>query len=215
MSKRLTEAIVEIREEEALRIVEDAVAKGEDLFNILDSCQEGLKIVGEKFQKEEYFLPELVASGEMLKKISDIVKPQLAKSAARDRAGGRKRGKIVLGTVRGDIHDIGKDIVKLVLDANGFEVVDLGVDVPEETFVSAVREAQPQVVAISSLLTPAYNSMKSTIEALEKARLRDKIKIIIGGGQVDEIVRKYVKADAYGVDAMAAVNLAKQWIPER
>lgn len=211
MSTKLVEAMVNIQEDEALQIMKKAIDEGENSYIILNDCQEAMKIVGEKFEKGEYFLPELIACGEMLKKISDIVKPGLV--AAQKMGGSEKRGKIVIGTVRGDIHNIGKDIVKLVLEGNGFEIRDLGVDVPEEVFVTAVKEVQPQIVAMSGILTLAYDAMKSTVEALEKAGLRKKVKVMIGGGQAYERVRDYVKADAYGVDAMAAVRLANQWIP--
>jgi 5-methyltetrahydrofolate--homocysteine methyltransferase len=118
----------------------------------------------------------------------------------------------MIGTVAGDIHNIGKDIVTFMLDVSGFEVLDLGIDVPVEVFVEKAKAFQPQVIGLSGLLTLAFDSMKQTVEALEKAGLRDKVKIMIGGGQVDEEVKKHTKADAYGKDAMAAVTLCKQWI---
>jgi 5-methyltetrahydrofolate--homocysteine methyltransferase len=118
----------------------------------------------------------------------------------------------VLGSVKGDIHDIGKDIVKFLLDVNGFEVHDLGVDVPPERFVEAIREVQPGVVGMSALLTTVFESMKNTVAAIQEAGLRDNVKIMIGGGTVSEEVRAYSGADAYGKDAVAAVNLAKEWI---
>jgi trimethylamine corrinoid protein len=208
MSKELVNAIAEIREDDALRMVQETVEKGGDLDGVLRDCQEAMNIVGERYEKGDYFLPELIMSGEMLKKISDIVKPKLVGGGA---AAGPKKGKIVLGTVRGDIHDIGKDIVGFMLDVNGFEVHDLGVDVPEEKFVEAVKAGNPQVVALSGFLTLAYDSMKTTIEALEKAGVRKGVKIMIGGGQITEMVKDYVKADAFGMDAVAAVKLAKQW----
>ena len=116
----------------------------------------------------------------------------------------------MLGTVRGDIHDIGKDIVGFVLDVNGFEVTDLGINVPEEKFVEAVKSVHPQVVALSGFLSVAFDTMKSTIEALDAAGLRSGVRVIIGGGQMDNTVRDYVGADAYGSDAMAAVAFAKE-----
>lgn len=130
-------AIVNIKEDEALQIVKEAIEEEKDPYEILASCKEAMKIVGGRFEKHEYFLPELIASGEMLKRVSDILRPGL-ESAQKTGSGSRKRGKVVLGTVRGDIHDIGKDIVGLMLDANGFEVIDLGVDVPEAEFVATV-----------------------------------------------------------------------------
>ena len=126
--------------------------------------------------------------------------------------GAQKSGKVIIGTVAGDIHDIGKDIVTFMLDVSGFDVLDLGVDVPVETFVTKIKEFQPQVVGLSGFLTLAFDSMKQTVEAIEKAGLRDKVKIMIGGGQIDDEVRKYVKADAYGKDAVAGVQLARKWI---
>ncbi len=209
MGKELVAAISEIREDDALRMVQEAVDKGENLDSILTDCQAAMNIVGERYEKGDYFLPELIMSGEMLKKISDLVKPKLG--AAATAGGAKKKGKVVLGTVRGDIHDIGKDIVGFMLDVNGFDVHDLGVDVPEDKFVEAVKTDKPQVVALSGFLTLAYDSMKSTVDALDKAGLRKGVKVMIGGGQITEMVKDYVKADAFGMDAVAAVRLAKQW----
>lgn len=213
MSEELINAIADMKEDEALRMVQEAIDKGEDPAGILRDCQAAMHIVGDRYEKSEYFLPELIMSGEILKRISDIVKPkQVDESAAKD-DGDTRVGKVVLGTVRGDIHDIGKDIVGFMLDVNGFDVTDLGVDVPEEQFVKAIKDVQPQVVALSGFLTLAYDSMKTTIEAIREAGLRDKVKIMIGGGQINDMVRDYVAADAYGIDAMAAVRLTKEWIP--
>lgn len=210
MSKELVKAISEIREDDALRMVEETVKKGGDLEGILKDCQEAMNIVGQRYETGDYFLPELIMSGEMLKRISDLVKPKLAATGGA-KGGAAKKGQVVLGTVRGDIHDIGKDIVGFMLDVNGFEVDDLGVDVPEEKFVEAVKKGKAQIVALSGFLTLAYDSMKSTVDALKKAGLRDQVKVMIGGGQITEMVKDYVKADAYGMDAVAAVRLAKQW----
>jgi 5-methyltetrahydrofolate--homocysteine methyltransferase len=118
----------------------------------------------------------------------------------------------LIGTVAGDIHDIGKNIVTFMLDVSGYNVLDIGIDVPVPVFVEKIKEFQPQVVGLSGFLTLAFDSMKKTIEALEQAGLRDGLKIMIGGGQMDDEVRKYVHADAYGKDAVAAVNLCRQWI---
>jgi 5-methyltetrahydrofolate--homocysteine methyltransferase len=123
-----------------------------------------------------------------------------------------KKGKVLIGTVAGDIHDIGKDIVTFMLDVSGYDVLDIGIDVPVQVFVDKIKEFQPSVVGLSGFLTLAFESMKKTIEALEKSGLRNNVKVMIGGGQIDDEVRKYVKADAYGKDAVAAVNLCKQWI---
>lgn len=210
MSAALVKAISEMKEDEALRLVEAAIKKGGDLNSVLEDCQKAMAIVGQRYENGEYFLPELIMSGEMLKKITELVKPKLGKSAAKSGKSAAK-AKIVLGTVRGDIHDIGKDIVGFMLDVNGFEVNDLGVDVPEAKFVEAVKKDKPQIVALSGFLTLAYDSMKSTVEALNKAGLRKGVKIMIGGGQITERVKDYVRADAFGLDAVAAVRLAKEW----
>lgn len=208
MAHELVEAIVGMKEKDALRITEEMLERGDDPQSVLDLGQEAMQVVGDKFEEGSYFLPELMLSGEMLKKMAELIKPKLAAQAEQ-----RERlGTVVLGTVRGDIHDIGKDIVGFVLDINGFEVVDLGINVPEETFVSAVREHKPQVLALSGFLSLAFDSMKSTVEQVRAAGLGDGLKVIIGGGQMDETVRAFTEADAYGDDAMAAVAYAKQTV---
>jgi len=208
MTHVLIEAISDMKEAEALGIVDDLLAKGEDPQKILDLSSEAMKVVGERYQEGTYFLPELIMSGEMLRKIGDVLKPKLAEKTDQQ----KKLGVVVLGTVRGDIHDIGKDIVGFMLDVNGFEVIDLGIDQPEEAFVEAVKNSKPQVLALSGFLSVAFDSMKSTIEQVEKAGLREGLKVIIGGGQMDDTVRKYTGADAYGDDAMAAVAFAKETV---
>ena len=204
----LVEAMANMKEKDALRIVDEMLEKGEDPNYILDLSSEAMAVVGERYQEGTYFLPELIMSGEMLKKIGEVLKPRLA--ASTDQA--KKLGVVVLGTVRGDIHDIGKDIVGFLLEVNGFEVFDLGIDQPEENFVEAVKEHRPQVLALSGFLSVAFDSMKSTVQQVETAGLRKDLKIIIGGGQMDETVRAYTGADAYGDDAMAAVAFAKKTV---
>jgi methanogenic corrinoid protein MtbC1 len=208
VAHELVEAMANMKEKDALRIVDEMLAKGEDPNKILDLSSEAMQVVGERYQEGTYFLPELIMSGEVLKKIGEILKPHLA--TKQDQA--KKLGTVVLGTVRGDIHDIGKDIVGFMLEVNGFEVIDIGIDQPEAKFVEAVKEHQPQVLALSGFLSVAFDSMKSTIEEVEAAGLRTDLKVIIGGGQMDETVRKYTGADAYGDDAMAAVAFAKETV---
>jgi 5-methyltetrahydrofolate--homocysteine methyltransferase len=208
MSHELVEAIVLMREKDALRITEEALARGESPQSILAACQEAMRVVGERYQDGSYFLPELIMSGEMLKKIAVLVKSEFVAQAP----AGEKLGRVVLGTVRGDIHDIGKDIVGFLLGVNGFEVTDLGINVPEAKFVEAVKEHRPQVLALSGFLSVAFDTMKSTVEALQVAGLREDLRIIIGGGQMDELVRTFTGADAYGDDAMAAVAFAKKTV---
>ncbi|MFC2021330.1 B12-binding domain-containing protein [Chloroflexota bacterium] len=212
MSSKLVTALVNLQEDEALQIVNEEIDKGENPYNILNDCQEAMEIVGQNYEKGEYYVPELIMSGEMLKKISNIVRPKLA-SAKKVGEGSVKLGKVVIGTVHGDVHDIGKDIVALILDVNGFEVHDLGVDVAQEKFVEAVKELKPQIVAMSGFLTLAYDAMKSAIEALDKAGLRKDVKVMIGGGQINDMVNTHTKADGWGINAMTAVRLAKEWVP--
>jgi len=207
MAHDLVKALVDLKEEEALRIVEEKLSAGEDPLKILDDARGGMEIVGKRFANSEYFIPDLVYSGEILKEITDLVRPKLTKAAEVKRL-----GKVVFGTVAGDIHDIGKDIVVFMLDVNGFEVYDLGVDVPAQEFVDKIKETNTGILGLSGFLTLAFDSMKETVEAIKDAGLRDRVKIMIGGGQIDEEIRKYTSADAYGRDAMTAVSLAKEWI---
>lgn len=207
MAKNLVNALADLKEAEAIAIVNEKLSKQEDPLKILEEARKGMEIVGKRFASGEYFIPDLMYSGEILKSITDLVKPMITKS------GDVKRlGKIVFGTVAGDIHDIGKDIVVFMLDVNGFEVFDLGIDVPAERFVEKIKETGAPIVGLSGFLTLAFDSMKNTIDAIKAAGLRDKVKIMIGGGQITEEVRQYTGADAYGKDAMAGVALAKQWV---
>jgi 5-methyltetrahydrofolate--homocysteine methyltransferase len=196
-----------LKEKEALKIVEDRLSAGEDPVKILDDARRALEVVGKRFSDCEYFIPDLVYSGEILKQITDMVKPKLTKAAA-----AKRLGKVVVGTVAGDIHDIGKDIVVFMLDVNGFEVFDLGIDVPVQKFVDKIKETGSKVVGLSGFLTLAFQSMKDTVEAIKKAGLQNDVKIMIGGGQIDDQVKGFTGADAYGKDAMEAVKLAKGWI---
>jgi len=207
MAADLVNIVADLKEQEALKIVKDRLGAGEDALKILGDARKGMEVVGKRFAESQYFIPDLVYSGEILKAISELVKPKLTKAA-----GTKKLGKVVFGTVAGDIHDIGKDIVVFMLDVSGFEVIDLGVDVPVQKFVDKIKESGAPVVGLSGFLTLAFDSMKQTIEAIQSAGLRDKVKVMIGGGQITEEVRKYTGADAFGKDAMAGVSLAKKWI---
>jgi methanogenic corrinoid protein MtbC1 len=206
MSKELVNAIADMREAETLKLVKEMVEGGSEPMAILGAAREAMDIVGKRYEEGAYFLPELMLAGEMLNQITDILKPELAKLPEI-----KRHGKVLIGTVAGDIHDIGKNIVTFMLDVNGFEVLDLGVDVPPQKFVEAIQDFQPQVVGLSGFLTLAFDAMKETLEAIEAAGLRDKVKIMIGGGQINEDIKEYTGADAYGNDAMAGVSLAKKW----
>jgi methanogenic corrinoid protein MtbC1 len=206
MAKDLVKTLADLREQEAIKIVEERLKAKEDPLKILEDARKGMEIVGKRFASSEYFIPDLVYSGEILKSVTEMVKPKLTKAAE-----SKKLGKVVFGTVAGDIHDIGKDIVVFMLDVNGFEVHDLGVDVPAQRFVDKIKETGAPIVGLSGFLTLAFDSMKQTLEAIKAAGLRDKVKVMIGGGQITEEVTKYTGADAYGKDAVAGVTLAKKW----
>jgi 5-methyltetrahydrofolate--homocysteine methyltransferase len=207
MASDLVTAMVELREEEVLELVEERLRAGDDPLDILSDTRKALTIIGNRFEEKEYFIPELVFAGEIASEVSEILQPELTTEGEAEYL-----GTIVIGTVAGDIHDIGKNIVSFMLDTSGFKVNDLGIDVSPETFVDSIRETEPDVVGLSGFLTFSYDMMKETIEAIAEAGLRDQVKIMIGGGQIDDQVVRYANADAHGPDAMAAVSLAKQWV---
>jgi 5-methyltetrahydrofolate--homocysteine methyltransferase len=180
-----------------------------DPLRVLELCRNAMDIVGKRFEAGEYFLPELVLAGEMLEKIGAIAKPLIQSKPG---TAPRKLGKVLIGTVHGDLHDIGKNIVTFMLDINGFEVRDIGIDVPVQKFIDEVNAFQPAVLGLSGFLTLAFDSMKETIEALEAAGVRQNLKIMIGGGQIDDAVRSYTGADAFGTNAITAVSLCKNWL---
>jgi len=207
MSGELVKLLSDLKEPEALAFVEKALGEGVDPMDLLGEAKEAMNIVGQRFASDEYFIPDLVFSGVILKRIVEMLEPRLKKGQEEERL-----GKVVIGTVAGDIHDIGKDLVVFMLDVNGFEVLDLGIDVPVQKFVDTIKETGTTVVGLSGFLTLAFQSMKDTVDAIKETELRDNVKIMIGGGQIDEQVRSYTGADAYGKDAMEAVQLAKDWI---
>lgn len=206
MSEQLIRLIAEMDDEQAVNLARELLAQGTDPLEILNDCRAAMEVVGKRFEEGEYFIPELILAGETVKAITAEVKPLLQHETQ-----GQKSGKILIGTVKGDIHDIAKDIVVFMLDVSGFEVKDLGVDVPVEKFVEEVKTYQPDIVALSGFLTLAYSSMKETVDGITAAGLRDRVKIMVGGGTVDAQVCAYAKADGWGTTAMTAVTLARQW----
>ncbi len=201
------EVLVDLNEDAVREQLKSRLNSGEDPLAIMNDVKSAMKIIGDKFSEKEYFLPELIMSGEILKDIFEVLQPKLKKGQTEG-----SKGKIILGTVAGDIHDIGKDIVRFMLDVNGYEVIDLGVDVTAEKFIAAVKEHKPKVLALSGFLTLSFDSMKEIIEKLKADGLRDSIKIMIGGGTVDERIVEFVGADKYGNSAVEAVKLADQWM---
>ena len=207
MTQELTQAIVDLREDDALAMVDDLLASGADAVGILADCKAAMDVIGEKFAGGEAFIPELIMAGEIMTGVSAKLKPHLVGSAPEE-----KLGVIVIGTVQGDIHDIGKDIVATMLDIAGFDVVDLGVDVKVDRFVATAREKDARIIAMSCLLTSAIDAMKSVVAAAGEAGIRGDVKLMIGGAPITGQVVAYTGADGFGKDAVEAVELAKQWI---
>jgi 5-methyltetrahydrofolate--homocysteine methyltransferase len=208
--KELIEWLADMDEERAVaRAKKMLLEDGANPMRVLDICRAAMDIVGKRFEEGEYFLPELVLAGEMLDNIGAVAKPLIKQG---DGEAAAKLGKVLIGTVHGDLHDIGKNIVTFMLDINGFEVKDIGVDVPVETFIEEINAFQPDIVGLSGFLTLAFDSMKETIAAFGAAGIRDRFKVMIGGGQIDETVRAYTGADAFGVNAVEAVSLSKGWM---
>ena len=210
MSKDLVDAMVHMHEAEAMELAEKMLEAGKDPLQVLDLGREALEIVGKRFEAGKYFLPELIMSGEMLKKISKIAKPFIKEESNPKKA---TAGKVVIGSVKGDIHDIGKDMVTFMLDINGFEVHDLGVDVSPEYVAEQACQIQPDLVGLSGLLTSSYDSMRETILRLRDAGCR--APVIIGGGQLNEQVFHYIGADHWTTDAVAGVELCRQLVSWR
>jgi methylmalonyl-CoA mutase cobalamin-binding domain/chain len=198
---KIIEAIIELDELVALELADEMIKSGIDPVEILERCREGMSIVGEKFEKGDFFLSEMIMAAEIFNQIMNIVKPHLKSTMP------ESKGKIVIGTVEGDVHDIGKNIVIALLEAEGFDIIDLGVDVPPATFVEAIKEYEPDIVGMSSLLTVALETTKQTIEAITEAGLRDKVKIIIGGGRIDAPATEYINPDASTDNAALGVML--------
>ena len=206
MSDQLKQMMSDLEETAALKIVQDRLDANDDPLMILNDCREGMALVGKRYEEGEYYVSDLIMAGEIFKQATALVGTKFQIDAS------EKRGVVVVGTVQGDIHDIGKDLVVSLLKANGYEVIDLGVDVPAAKFVEAVKSSGAPVVGLSGLLTISFDAMKDTVDALEAAGLRPGVKVMVGGGPVTEQVQVYAGADAVGSDAQAAVSLVNGWI---
>jgi len=203
----ISEAITNLEEEKVLKLVKEKLEAGEDPIKLLEACRIGMsKIGGEAGEGGTIFLTDLIMAGEIFNEAMEILTPKLVSSSI------ISLGKVVIGTVEGDIHNIGKDIAINFLKAEGFEVIDLGVDVPPQKFVDAIKEHNPPIVGMSGLLTLSIEPMKESIEAIAAANLRDKVKVIIGGERTDEVVCKHVGADAWVNDAIDGVKIIKNWV---
>jgi len=208
--KGLKDAVVNFDADKAVELAKKALDIGlEPTVAITKGIAEGLKVIGERFEKGELFLMHIVAAAETAKKpIDEVLQPEILKR----KSSVESLGKVVLGTVAGDIHDIGKNLVGALLFAAGFEVIDLGKDVPVDVFVQKVKETNADIVGASALLSTTLPMQKELIEALKKAGLRDKVKVMIGGAPVTREWGEEIGADGVGVDAMDAVRVAKELI---
>lgn len=202
----LVQKLADLDEEDVLAAVKAEVEAGTDPLRLFDACRQGMVLVGERYESGEYFVSDLMMAAEIFKQAALILEPSMTGIVA------ETRGTVVIGTVQGDIHDIGKDLVVGMLRAGGFEVHDLGVNVAPETFIHTLQETGAKVLGLSGLLTVAFDAMKETVAAVEQAGLRPGVKVMVGGGPVDEKACQYTGADAWGNSAQAAVNLATQWM---
>lgn len=196
----LASAIAELEDDKVLELVKERLQGGDAPLDIVKSLQEGMTEVGRRFETSEYYLSELIMCGEIMKSAMDELEPHLGGSEQ------EHRGNIVIGTVRGDVHDLGKNIVVMLLKGAGYNVIDLGVDVPIEKFIEAIKESQTPLVGMSVLLTGCQDAMKDTIAAVKEEGL--KVTVLIGGNYVDETVLNYVGADYFGSTASEAVKIA-------
>ncbi len=205
----LTTAMAEIEDEKVMDLVEKQVSEGRNPFLILGELKEGMDIVGQRFSDNEYFLVELVMSADVFKRAMEKLELGLLSNQTEEES-----GKIVIGTVAGDVHYIGKNLVVAFLMSNGFDVYDLGEDVPPEKFIEKLKETGAKVLALSGLITITHEVMKQTIEALVQAGIRDSVKVMIGGGDIDQSIVEYTGADAFGKDAMSSVDIARKFLEE-
>ncbi len=202
--KQISEAVVKLKWDEIAALTNEALETGVTPLDILkQGLVPGMSVVGTKFRSGEFFLPEVMLSAKTMKTALKILLPILSQQ------GTGFMNRVAIGTVAGDIHDIGKNIVISMLQGNGFEVIDLGIDIPTERFVEVVRDNDLQILGISALLTSTIPAMEEIIKALEKTGLRQKVKVIIGGAPVTQAYADQVGADGYGADAVAAVELAR------
>lgn len=201
----LIDAFANLEDEKVLELVKKQLEEERNPAEILDDLKKGMDRVGERFSNNEYFLVELVMSADVFSSALEILEPKLLDSQKQS-----DKGKIVIGTVRGDIHYIGKNLVVAFLKANGYEVYDLGEDVRPEQFVEKIKETGANILALSGLITMTHEVMRETIEALKEAGIRDQVKVIIGGGDTDQEVVNFTGADAFGKDALSAVKLIRK-----
>jgi len=204
---KIRDAIVNLDIDGVQNACKEAIEAGIPAYKAVgDGMSKGMVIVGERYENNEYFLAELIMAGEVMKEGMMVLEPHLKSGDL------KKIGKVAIGTVRGDLHDIGKNVVVTLLGAAGFDIIDLGVDVPSDKFVEAVKENDPDILGMSALLTTTMIEMESVIKALKEAGVRDKVKIIIGGAPITDEYAEKIGADAAARDAVQGVNVCKSWV---
>lgn len=202
--------VADLRENEVLDLVRQRMAAGDDPLEIIEDCQAGMREVGRRYAERRYFLSGLIMAGEILREVMEIVMPAVVA-----RFSGETAGRVLLGTVQGDIHDLGKNVLLMLLQCHGFTVEDLGVDVAPATFVAEARRFKPNVIGLSGLITAAHANMQRTVVELRRMMAEDGVRIpVLLGGQVDEQVCQYVGADFWTTDAMEGVRLCQRLVGE-
>jgi len=205
--ERLINLLADLEEDEVLQIVRQRVALGDDPLQIIEDCNEGMRLVGQRYERGEFYVSGLIMSGEIFREVVEYVQPLLEQ-----RANGESSGRVLVGTVSGDIHDIGKNMVGMLLACHGFTVVDLGVDVPPAEFATKAVEIKPDIVGLSGLITSSFESMRATVRVLRAEAQKHALSfpIVIGGGMIDEQVCRFVGADYWVGDAMSGVRLCQR-----
>ena len=201
IQENIVDAFLYLDESAVRRLVKSMLDAGVSPVEVMEDCRRGMLAIGERFERGEFFLSEMIMAAEIFKQVTEQIRPHFGGSAS------EARGRVVIGTVEGDIHDIGKNIFTALLEVEGFDVVDLGVDVPPATFVEAIRNHNPDIVGMSCLLSTSIEAMKNTVDAITGAGLRDKARIIIGGGRLERHAAEYVKPDAYTDNAAQGVKM--------
>jgi methylmalonyl-CoA mutase cobalamin-binding domain/chain len=211
-NSKLAQLIADLEEDDALALVQQRLDAGDDPLQIIDECNEGMREVGQRYEQGEYFVAGLIMSGEIFREVVEIVQPLLEQQTD-----GKASGRVLVGTVSGDIHDIGKNMFGMLLSCHGFDVIDLGVDVPPDVFAARAVEANPDFIGLSGLITASFEMMKETVSALRTEAEKNSLSfpIIVGGGMIDDQIRQYVGADYWMPDAMAGVRLCEELLKKK
>jgi len=211
MSTEIIQAFLAMQKQSVLDLIEGKLKNGESALDLLTFCQKGMEEVGKRFETGEFFLSELIYAAEVFKAVTALLGPKLSGTS-----GGLTAGDaVVFGTPQGDIHDLGKNIVITVMQASGFKVYDLGVDVPPQKFIQTLRETGASILAMSALITPAFKPMKEVIGLLKAQEIRNRVFVLIGGAVTTDLVRREIGADAQSLDPYAGIRLCREFLEKR